>query len=132
MSMSNYTQLTPEFFQKILTSEDMKIIEDTNDNPKLIPALRSIVNYSKTSVLNSITTDVVQAFRNIGITCFGTTVRDCQSKIGEFLEYHPECRDVVAGKCFKKILYKAYTDYHRPPQQNQPVQNQTAIGFVFG
>ena len=135
LSMSHYTQLTPEFFQNVLTPADMQIIRNTTETPKLIPAIHSIIGYSKTVVQNNITAQVVQQFQNAGITLFGTTVRDCQTKIAEFLDYNPECRDVDARKCFNKILYKiAYRHWlpHLQNLQNQQEENQPAIGFRFG
>ena len=132
MSMKKYTELSQDFFKNILTPEDMQIINNTVENPALSKSIRAIADYSKTVVSNNITTAVVNAFRDMGITCFGTTVRDCQTKIAEFLDYNPECRDIDARKCLHKILYKITYAYHNPNQQNQPVQNQPAIGFTFG
>ena len=130
--MSHYTQLTPEFFQNVLSGADMQVINSTTENPDLIPAIHSIIGYSKTVVQNNITAQVVQAFRDKGITCFGTTVKDCQSKIAEFLDYNPECRDVDPRRCFNKILYKIAYAHVRQNNQHQPVQNQPSIGFTFG
>ena len=139
--MQSYTQLAPEFFKNILTPADMDIINTTVANPAVIPTIQAIIDYNKTQIMNNITKKVVKAFNDLGITCFGQTVKACQTKIGEFLDNNPECRDFDSRRCFNKILYKLACLYHQKPQnqvqqnqpiQNQPIQNQSSIGFTFG
>ena len=133
--MLNYTQLSPEYFQNILTEEDMDILKTTTENESLNPAISAILGYSKTLVANNITPEVVRAFRNHGVYQFGQTVKDAQSKISEFLERNPACKDADPRRCFNKILYKlCYEHYWRNEankQQQQQLQ-QPAIGFAFG
>ena len=131
--MLNYTQLTDEYFQNILTKEDMDIINKTTENEALNPAISAILGYSKTLVANNITPEVVKAFRNHGVYQFGQTVKDAQSKISEFLECNPACKDADPRRCFNKILYKlCYEHYWHNQANNQQQFPQQAIGFAFG
>ena len=131
--MLNYTDIPEEYFQNILTQEDMYILKKTTQKESLNPAISAILGYSKTLVANNITPEVVRAFRNHGIYQFGQTVKDAQSKISEFLECNPTCKDADPRRCFNKILYKlCYEHYWRNQANNQQQLQQPAIGFAFG
>ena len=131
--MLNYTEIPPEYFQNILTKEDMDLLDDTTQKENLNTAITAILGYSKTLIANNITPEVVQAFRNHGVYQFGHTVKDAQVKISEFLEYNPACKDMDPRRCFNKILYKlCYEHYWRNQANNQQQLQQPAIGFAFG
>ena len=133
--MAKYTELSEDYFNNILTEDDMEILNRTTESEKLNSSLAAILGYSKTLISNNITSDVVQAFRNHGIYQFGRTVKDAQVKICEFLERNPACKDVDHRRCFNKILYKlCYEHYLRnnANNHNQLLHSQPTIGFAFG
>ena len=131
--MMNYTKLSEDYFKNILSEEDMEILNRTTENENLNPAIAAIAGYSKTLIANNITSEVVQAFRNHGIYQFGSTVKNAQVKICEFLEENPACKDIDPRRCFNKILYKlCYNHYWHNNANNQPLPSHPQIGFTFG
>ena len=133
MSELHYKTITPEFFQRVLLSGDMEIIEETVNNPYLVNSLNAIIGYSRTNIQSAITAQVVKDFNSLGITCFGTTVRQAQVKILEYLDENPACRDIESKRCFNKILYKiAYEHQQQAQRVQQQLQQTPAIGCTFG
>ena len=119
--MQSYTQLAPEFFKNVLTPADMDIINTTVANPATIQA---IIDYNKTQIMNNITKKVVKAFNDLGITCFGQTVKACQTKIGEFLDNNPECRASLWHGAPAALTEPPEHPYPKPiPGQNKSRKN---------
>ena len=130
--MSHYTTLPADFFNNILTQGDVTMIQSVLANPNLGTALQAISGYSKSLLETNVTKPVLQAFRDVGITCFGSTVKEARIKILEFLDQHPECRDMDPRRCINKILYWfCYQNHLQQEQGQQPVQ-ANMIGFAFG
>lgn len=112
MALVHYTQLTDSFFNSLFSAEDLELLNEVMDNPRLIPAMEAIIGYSKTRLTAAITSDIVKVFTNYGICIFGTSVKDAKVFIPRFLDAHPECRDADPIRCFNKIIYYLAREWH--------------------
>ena len=95
----------PDRLLAMVTESDRVVIEQVARNPALRETLRSINEFSKRAVEAAVNKKVVDEFLNLGITAFGTKVKDAKVYILDFLNRHPELKDGSADICFSKIVY---------------------------
>ena len=95
----------PQELESLITDGDKMVIEQVVRNPTLRQTMSDVCDFSKRAVEAAINKSVVDRFLNLGITAFGTKVKDAKTYIMDFLRRHPELRAQSADKCFTKIVY---------------------------
>ena len=88
-----------------LSDGDRITIETAAHCPNFRANLDSIIKYSRLRVEHEINKHVVEHFLSLGISCFGTKVKEVKVHLIAFLERHIELRDADPTKCFWKVAY---------------------------